>query len=74
MRYRLPFAVAAVNWSQLPAARLITLVLQNPYGALLAGAWASTPRPDGEQRVTDSRAVRSSSLWLALQDLGHTVG
>ena len=26
MRYRLPFALIAVNWSQLPATRQITLV------------------------------------------------
>jgi len=46
MRYRLPFAIAPpVNWSQLPAARLITLVPKSPPCALLVDAWASTPRP-----------------------------
>src|SRR5580700_5316167 len=34
-----------VNWSQLPAARLITLVPKSPHCALLLDAWASTPRP-----------------------------
>ncbi len=45
MRYRLPFAIPPVNWSQLPAARLITLVPKSPHCALLVDAWASTPRP-----------------------------
>jgi hypothetical protein len=31
MRYRLPFAIVAVNWSQLPAARLISLVPKSPH-------------------------------------------
>jgi hypothetical protein len=45
MRYRLPFAIGPVNWSQLPAARQITLVPKRPHLARFVGAWASTGRP-----------------------------
>ena len=45
MRYRLPFAIAPLNWSHLPAARVITLVPKGPHCALMVDAWASTPRP-----------------------------
>ncbi len=45
MRYRLPFAIAPVNWSQLPATRQITLVPKSQHLARFKDAWASTPRP-----------------------------
>jgi hypothetical protein len=45
MRYRLPFAIGPVNWSQLPAARQITLVPKRWHLARFVDAWASTPRP-----------------------------
>jgi hypothetical protein len=47
MRYRLPFAIAAVNWSQLPATREIALVPKSPHLGRFVDAWASTHDPSG---------------------------
>ena len=52
MRYRLPFAIAAVNWSQLPAPRQITLVPKSPHLARFVDAWASTHNLRGKIALT----------------------
>jgi len=61
MRYRLPFAIGPVNWSQLPAARQIALVPKSRHLARFVDAWASTPPPGKKEVLTVSV---QSAPWL----------